>query len=164
MNPHRSIPAVVASALLGVISAAAIVTAAFLALGAWAISASIDGAAGGIGAIAVTVIAALLFGLSVLAGWTGRDVWQGRERALPLGLMVSTITVLAAIAAIVAGDAGRSTPLLYGAIGFGVFLMMRKQMLGIRDRVEGAGADAPQSAAVYGPLAARAAGLAGVRG
>ena len=96
MNPHRSIPAVVASALLDVIAAAAIVTAAFLALGAWAISASIDGAAGGIGAISVTVIAALLYGLSVLAGWTGRDVWQGGERALPLGLMVSTITVLAA--------------------------------------------------------------------
>jgi len=119
MNPHRSIPVVVASALLGVISAAAIVTAAFLALGAWAISASIDGAAGGIGAIAVMVIAALLLGLSVLAGWTARDVWEGRERALPLGLMVSTMTMLASIAAIVAGDAGRSTPLLYGAIAVG---------------------------------------------
>ena len=119
MSPHRSIAALVASALLGVISAAAIVTAAFLALGAWATSASVDGAAGGIGAVAAMLIAALLFGLSVLAGWTARDVWQGRERALPLGLMVSTMTVLAAIAAIVAGEAGRSTPLLYGAIAVG---------------------------------------------
>ena len=119
MNSHRSIAAVVASALLGVISAAAIVTAAFLALGAWATSASIDGAAGGIGAVAALLIAALPFGLSALAGWTARDAWLGRERALPLGLMVSTMTVIGALAAVVAGDAGRSTVLLYAAIAVG---------------------------------------------
>ena len=124
MHHQRSLPMVMASALLGVISAAAIVTAAFLALGAWATSASIDGAAGNVGSVAALLIAATLFGLAMLAGWTARDVWQGRERALPLGLMVSTMTVLGAAATIVAGNADRFIPLLYATIAVGSATMI----------------------------------------
>jgi len=49
------------------------------------------------------------------------------------------------------------------AMGFGVFLMMRKQMLGIRERVERANADAGLAAAVDESLAEPATEAAGVQ-
>lgn len=121
MSFHRSLATTVASALLGVIAIASLVTAAFMGFAAWTISGDTPLADGGNpGFVAVSLIGALLVGFGLLAAVAARDEWEVRQRGRPLGLVVGITAALAAATALLTTRPDTTTPLLAVAIGLGV--------------------------------------------
>jgi hypothetical protein len=119
MNSDRSLAAVVASALLGVIAAAAIVTAAFMFFGAWASQSIVSGAGRDLGAGAAILIGTLLLGFGTLAAIAARDEWRARAHARVLGMIVGILAILASATTMLTATVAELVPLLAIAIGLG---------------------------------------------
>jgi cytochrome bd-type quinol oxidase subunit 2 len=120
MSSTRSLPALVAAALLGVIAVAAVVTGALMFFGAWATSAALDGQARDLGTAAAILIGALTVAFGIFAALAAREEWMARPRGLVLGLTVGIVMVIAAAAALLTARTTAGTDALLGiAIAIG---------------------------------------------
>jgi hypothetical protein len=120
MEHDRGLSTVVASSLLGVISMAAVVSAAFVLFGAWVAGRGDTGLAIGVGVAGAALVGVLLLGFGILAGLAARDTFRNRARGAVLGLVTSITAILAATAALLEGSTTTAEVLLYIAIGLGV--------------------------------------------
>jgi hypothetical protein len=120
MTPIRTLRTLVASALLGVIAVASLVSGAFMFFAAWATRSVLDGPASELGTGAAALIGVLLIGFSGLAAISARDTWQRRPYAGVLGLLVGIVTTLAAAVTLVVATVTIADALYYAAIGLGI--------------------------------------------
>ena len=120
MNRRVSLPALIASSLLGVVAVATLVAAAFVLFGAWAIgSGAAEGFVDEIGTAGAALVGALLVGFAILAGIAARETFLDRPQGIVLGLITAIATVLAASAALLEASSVQSDLLLYLAIALG---------------------------------------------
>ena len=120
MSFTRSLATTVASALLGVIAIASLVTGAFMGFAAWTISGDTGLTGRDPGFVAVSLIGALLVGFGLFAAVAARDEWEVRPRGRLLGLVVGLVAALAATTALLMTPTGTSMPLLAVAVALGV--------------------------------------------
>jgi hypothetical protein len=119
MSVNRTLPAIVASALLGVTAIASLVTGAFMLFAAWATRSLLAGPASELGTGAAVMIGVLAIAFGGLAAVSARDTWRQRPHAAALGLLVGIVTILAAAATLLVATVTTAQPLLYVAIGLG---------------------------------------------
>lgn len=138
---HRSLAALVASSLLGVIAVAALVTGVFFVFGAWTTQRAATGMAFDVGAIAALIIGVLTIGYAVLAALAAREEWLSRPTGAVFGLVVALVAVLASLVSLVEGRSQEAEELLYMAAGLGagtalaVLVAARAESAGVtRDR------------------------------
>ena len=123
MDRRTSLPLLAASSLLGVISSAAVVAAAFALFGAW-VAADGSPIANDVGSAGAAVVGVLLLAFGVVAALAAHDTFVGRARGHVLGFVTSIVAILAAVAALLEGSSVRSDPLLYLAIGLGAITLV----------------------------------------
>lgn len=124
MDSQRPFATLVASALLGVLAVAGVVAGAFMLFGAWVLRIEGPHHMLEIGIGAAVLVGILLIAFAVLAAVAARDEFRGRPHGRVLGLVVGIVAALAAGTALLVGEAGESTPLLYIAIGVGVITVI----------------------------------------
>lgn len=116
---HRTTAQALASALLGVLAIAALISGTLFLLGAWA-TGQLPNATPvfRIGTATSALIGILTLGLAALAGSAARDVWALRPRGTVIGLVASIVALLGTGVPLVTG-AGAGSPALL-ALGVGV--------------------------------------------
>jgi hypothetical protein len=123
MSTDHRIPTLVASALIGLIAAASLVTGALMFFGAWATSTQTIGPVSDIGTAAALLIGGLTVVFGAFAAYAARETWRGRPHGTILGLIAGAVTVLAAVAALLEATVTQGELLLYIAVGLGIATM-----------------------------------------
>lgn len=133
---QRSLATVLATSLLGLIAAGALVGGSLFFLGSW-ITRDFEAAA-----TAAALLGLLTVAFGVLAGLASRDVWQMRPRGLVLGLITVGVAILAPAIAILEDRSSQVDELLYLAIALATATFIAL-VAGARG-VTNAAADAPR--------------------
>jgi hypothetical protein len=120
MEGHRSQVSFLASALLLVTAAAALVAGAFLLFAAWVIWRDTVPVHDQVGTVSTVLIAILTLGISGVAVVAAHDEWVGRPRGRMLGLAVAAVVLLGSVSAILVGRLGETEPLLWIACGLAI--------------------------------------------
>jgi hypothetical protein len=137
MNLERPLPVVAATALLGVIAFAALLTGAYMLLAAWTVGSQLGGWVGDVGTAATLIIAAATFLYGGLATAAARDLWLGRPRGQVLGMIVGILAVLASLVVLLVGrTTGEVVVLLAIAAALGVATVIATA-IPARDRARG---------------------------
>ena len=120
MEQHRTQLTVMATALLGVLTAVLGISGAFIAFGAWVLWR--DAGAGGdqTAAIGTALVAILTFGAATVAAWAARDEWLGRDRGRMLGIVVAFVVLLAVVCVLMIGRLHGTEPLFWIGGGLAV--------------------------------------------
>lgn len=120
MERHRSQLTVIATSLLGVLTAALFITAAFILFGAWVLWRGAGADRDQVAAVGTALVALLTFAVGTVAAIAVRDAWLGRERGRMLGIVVAFVVALAAAVVLMVGRLHGTEPLLWLGGGLAV--------------------------------------------
>ena len=137
MERQRSQLTVIATSLLGVLTAALFITAAFILFGAWVLWRGGGPDRDEVAAVGTALVAILTLAVGAVAAVAVRDEWLGRERGRMLGIVVAFVVVLAVAVVLMAGRPHGSEPLLW--LGGGLAFVTALSLI-VRDD----GADGPR--------------------
>ena len=123
MGNHVPVTRLLASALLGILAAVAVVFAVLMLFAAWTIGSRGPGL-GDPGVAWMLTLAVLVVAYGLLAAWAARDEWLGWDRGRLLGLIAAGVAVLVAVVALLSADLRGQEPLLYILAGLGLVTMV----------------------------------------
>jgi peptidoglycan/LPS O-acetylase OafA/YrhL len=123
MGNHLPLTRLLASALLGILAAVAVVFAVLMLFAAWTIGSDGPGL-GNAGVAWMLTLAVLVVAYGLLAAWAARDEWLGWDRGRLLGLIAAGVAVLVAVVALFSADLRGQEPLLYILAGLGLVTMV----------------------------------------
>jgi hypothetical protein len=127
---HRTQLTVIATALLGVLTTALLITGAFVLFGAWVLWRDTGPGDDQVATVGTALVAILTFAVGAVAAIAVRDEWLGRDRGRMLGIVVAFVVVLAVAAALMVGRLHGTEPLFW--LG-GALAVVTALLLVVRD-------------------------------
>ena len=113
MERHRTQLTVIATSLLGVLTAALFIAAVFILFGAWVLWRDTGPGDDAVATVATVLVAVLTLAVAAVAAIAVRDEWLGRERGRMLGIVVAFVVVLATVVALIVGRPHGMEPLFW---------------------------------------------------
>ena len=120
MERHRSQLTIIATSLLGVLTAALAVSGAFILFGAWVLWRGAGPASDQVATVATVLVAILTLAVGAAAAVAAHDEWMGRERGRMLGIVVAFVVVLAVVVVLMVGRLHGTEPLFWLGGGLAV--------------------------------------------
>jgi hypothetical protein len=117
---NRTQLTIIATSLLGVLTAALLVAGAFILFGAWVLWREAGARDDQVATAATVMVAILTLAAGAAAAVAAHDEWLGRERGRMLGIVVAFVVVLAVVVVLMVGRLHGTEPLFWLGGGLAV--------------------------------------------